>query len=425
MELLSPAGSIEKLKYAFAYGADAAYLGVQGFSLRANAENAAGDDFSELSQIKGNKKLYGAINLFPQDDDLDRLAQFFERSSELPFDAWIVSDLGAYSVLRRYRPKDEVHLSTQANCLNSEAAKMYRDMGFARIIPGRELSLRDIARIKNTVPELAIEAFVHGAMCMAWSGRCFLSAELTGRSANRGDCAHTCRWDFRALAQELPQGNVVVEEKERPGEYFPIFEENGYTAIFSSKDLNMVRHLRDLRDAGVDSLKIEGRMKSLYYVSIVTRAYRRALDEMNGIISQDALLPYIEELERVSHRDYSTGFFYDQHEMDIANKTSYESTHRFLGTVSTEHPPLQSVHEKLPPGTWKAWKLELLNKITKDYELEIIEPHKLCTRVAKFYLADQSGKILDQAVRHKEQYIYLEEDISSGAMLRVASKGLR
>jgi len=330
MELLSPAGSIEKLRYAYRYGADAAYIGLPLFSLRAKAENI--DDTDEgapekIARVKSffslerQRKLYCAVNIVFHDDDLRKLESALPRIAEYPFDGFIVSDTGAYDILREAFPDKEFHLSTQADCTNWRAARHYLRMGFSRIVPGRELSLDEIKTIKDHVPELEIEAFVHGAMCMAYSGRCFISSWLTGRSANQGDCAHSCRWHYK----------VYIEEEERKGRLIPVetgeTAHGGYTLIMSSRDLNMVDHLDDLRRAGVDSIKIEGRMKSLYYVALTTRAYRFALDHP----SIDN--PFKQDLEAVSHREFDTGFYYSRNGMDTSTSLSYQQSHLFIGSV--------------------------------------------------------------------------------------------
>jgi U32 family peptidase len=436
MELLSPAGSVEKLAYAYQYGADAAYMGVAGFSLRANAHNASPADYPAIQTIKGSKKLYGALNLFAFDADLDRLRQFFDSHESFPFDAWVVSDLGSFRILRQYLPKAEVHLSTQANCLNADAAQMYYDLGFSRIVPGRELSLQGIAAIKNRVPQLELEVFVHGAMCMAYSGRCFLSAELTGRSANRGDCAHTCRWGFKALQQAPDFGGIVLEEQKRPGVYMPLFEDQGHMAIFSSRDLNMVRHLQSLKDAGVDSLKIEGRMKSLYYVAIVTKAYRQALNHLQGQCGIDEAEAAIAELEAVSHRPYSTGFFFDPSLMNQSCDESYESTHRFIGTIDSiiadPPPPLKpkayASQEREPQtliGTWYCHSLTLLNTVKLGMELEFVSPTGNGKISGDYFFTDLGGTILPQGVQQKEQLFFCRIALSPGVLLRTPALGKR
>ena len=271
LELLSPAGNIEKLRTAINYGADACYMGLKDFSLRANAGNFGEKELEEVRRIKeeSGKKLYCTMNIIFKEDQIEKLYSMKDEIASWPFDAFIISDIGLVDFFKKYLPDKDLHLSTQASCINSNSVKAYRDMGFKRVILGREASLDSIKRIKDKVPEMELECFVHGAMCMAYSGRCILSSYLTGRSANQGDCAHTCRWNYRMYA---------IEEEERKGQYMPIEGGDDYTAILSSKDLCMIDHVDELRDAGLDSLKIEGRMKSVYYVAVVTRAYRKAID---------------------------------------------------------------------------------------------------------------------------------------------------
>ncbi|MCQ2398846.1 MAG: U32 family peptidase [Sphaerochaetaceae bacterium] len=272
MELLSPAGDVEKLKTAFEYGADAAYMGLKSFSLRTNARNFDYSQADEIRRIKEKygKKLYCTCNIFFHEKDIVKLKSELEEMRHYPFDAFIISDIGILELMKSSFPDAQMHLSTQANCINASSAKLYSQMGFDRIILGRETPLEDIKKIRDANPQLGIEAFVHGAMCMAYSGRCFLSAFMSGRSANQGDCAHSCRWNYR----------LALEEESRPGIYYPVSEEDGFTTVMSSKDLCMIDHLRELGEAGVDSLEIEGRMKSTYYVATVTRAYRKALDNL-------------------------------------------------------------------------------------------------------------------------------------------------
>lgn len=301
IELLAPAGNIEKLHYAYRYGADAVYVGLDKFSLRQKADNFSAEALQKAGEIKGERKLYCAVNALFHQKEISRLEESLDEIGSFPFDAFIVSDLGAARLLRSRFPETQLHLSTQASCLNAEAVKTYQELGFSRIILGREVRLEEIADIKAAVPEMELECFVHGAMCLAYSGRCFLSAYLADRSGNEGSCAHSCRWNWR-----------VLEESQRPGEYLPIVEDpdGGYTTILSSKDLCMIDHVAELRDAGIDSLKIEGRMKSLYYTAVVTRAYRKTIDalEKPGSVDAESLAAFRDELFRVSHREYSTGF---------------------------------------------------------------------------------------------------------------------
>ena len=241
-------------------------------------------------------------------------------------------------------PNADLHLSTQASCVNSEAVKMYKSIGFKRIVLGREISLNQIKRIKDAVPDMELETFVHGAMCIAYAGRCLMSAYLTGRSAQSGGCAHTCRWNFKVgtdhkimTPKEFAEsGELLLEEEQRPGEFFPVYEGDDYTAILSSKDLRMIEHLADLKATGIDSLKIEGRMKSVYYVAMVTRAYRKAIDALEGKITDEEAAPYIAELENVSHRKSTTGFYYNKSEADETTVGASDSKYQLAAEIGDE-----------------------------------------------------------------------------------------
>ncbi|MDD2296346.1 MAG: U32 family peptidase [Sphaerochaetaceae bacterium] len=409
MELLSPAGTLEKLSYAYTYGADAAYIGMQDFSLRTRAGNITDADIAELTQIKGTKKLYAALNSYLHEDDLALLSDRLATIKAYPFDACIVSDLGAALLLRNYFGDTRaLHLSTQANCLNSEAVKAYQEFGFSRIILGREASLVDIDRIKQAVPEMEIETFVHGAMCMAYSGRCFLSAFLTGRSANQGDCAHTCRWSYRLTQRAdtpLVGGELALEEESRPGEYYPVFEGDGYTTILSSKDLCMIDHLAQLREAGVDSVKIEGRMKSLYYVATVSRAYRKALDALEGKASASDWKLYRDELFRVSHREFSTGFFFNTEQIANPTEVSYIRDYLLIGTIG----------EKMGP---QLFALHLKNKIEIGKTIEYIGPAILSIEDDSFTLEDSDGNSVEVANHHQKILLRTDKPISKGFIIR-------
>ena len=356
MELLSPAGNVEKLKYAYAYGADAAYIGLKKFSLRVKADNFYEDEYKKVIELKNKypqKRLHCALNISFHDEEIDALKENIDYFKQYPIDAFIVQDIGIVPLLQKEFPNVQLHLSTQASCVNSQAVKMYKNMGFSRVVLGREISINQIKRIKDTVPDMEIETFVHGAMCIAYAGRCLMSAYLTGRSAQSGFCSHTCRWNFnlstdrnslengkilsfdeaKALAQS---GTLQLEEEQRPGEFFPVFEGDDYTAILSSKDLRMIEHLADLKNSGVDSLKIEGRMKSIYYVAMVTRAYRKALDALDGKISEDEAKPYIQELENVSHRESTTGFYYNKSEADKTTVGASDSKYQLAAQIGEE-----------------------------------------------------------------------------------------
>ncbi len=367
MELLSPAGNVEKLAYAYAYGADAAYIGLKKFSLRVKADNFYEDEYKKVIALKEKypgKRLHCALNISFHDEEIDALKQNLDYFRQYPIDCFIVQDIGIVPLLQKEFPKAELHLSTQASCVNSEAVKMYQKLGFKRVVLGREISLDQIKRIKDSVPEMELETFVHGAMCIAYAGRCLMSAYLTGRSAQSGFCSHTCRWNFKlgedegALAgasvsggasesashiitpeeaKKIAQsGSLLLEEQQRPGEFFPVFEGDDFTAILSSKDLRMIEHLADLKATGVDSLKIEGRMKSVYYVAMVTRAYRKALDALEGKLSQEEAAPFIAELENVSHRKSTTGFYYNKKDADETTVGASDSKYQLAAEIDEE-----------------------------------------------------------------------------------------
>ena len=301
-ELLAPAGGMPQLKAALHYGADAVYGGMKRFGLRAYAGNFGTEELREAVALchSRKKKFYLTMNIYPFDEDMDDYLACAEEAQRAGVDAVIVSDLGAVSLLHKYQPQLPIHISTQANTLNSAAAMAWHAMGAERVILAREMSLAQIAVMKSKLPDvLELEAFVHGAVCVSYSGRCLLSNALTGRGGNQGACAQPCRWQYR-----------VVEEK-RPGEYMPIFEDEKGTSIFSAQDLCAMPTLPKLVEAGLASLKIEGRMKTEYYVATVVSAYRRGLDTLaEGEEAFERALPgLLEELHKTSHRPGNTGFF--------------------------------------------------------------------------------------------------------------------
>ncbi len=399
IELLSPAGNYEKLETAFTYGADAAYMGLTSFSLRANAGNFSEKDIENVIALKKRtgKKLYCTMNIVFKESQIEKLHTMKQEIEKWPFDAFIISDIGAVPFFKKNFPEKEIHLSTQASCINSESARMYHDMGFKRVILGREASLDDIKRIKDKVPELELEAFVHGAMCMAYSGRCILSAHLAGRSGNQGDCSHTCRWNYKM--------HYAIEEEERPGRYYPIEEQDGYTTILSSKDLCMIDHVKELEDAGLSSLKIEGRMKSIYYVAVVTRAYRKAIDRAPDLDN------FKRDLFDVSHREYTTGFFFSKGPVeggdDVSRPTSYgyERNYTFLGSIG----------EMKEAGVYR---LNCKNQIKAGQSLEFIGPDVPLLKAEKYMLLDKDGFPLLQLDHGKEGYIKTDVPLKPGYIMR-------
>ena len=298
-ELLAPAGDMERLKMAVLYGADAVYLAGTDFGMRAFAGNFTPDELRQAVDFAHSHgvRVHCTINTMPRNDEIDRLPQHLELLNDAGVDAIIVADLGAFTLAGKYAPKCERHISTQASICNYETARAWHDLGASRVILAREVGLEEIRTIREKTPEdLEIEAFVHGAMCVSYSGRCLLSNYMTGRDSSRGACAQPCRYQY-----------ALMEEK-RPGEYFPIEEDEKGTYILNSRDMCMIDHLGDLCDAGLSSLKIEGRAKSSYYAAIVTGAYRHCLDDVWAGREVDPV--WRAEVDHVSHRPYSTGFYY-------------------------------------------------------------------------------------------------------------------
>lgn len=301
IELLSPAGDFERLKLALKFGADAVYLGGEQFGMRTNPSNFNADQLKsavELAHSLG-KKIYLTCNTLPRNQEMEYLPEFLKYAADIRVDAFIIADVGVMDLAKKYAPDVEIHMSTQVGIVNYQTANTLYDMGAKRVVTARELSLAEIKVIREKTPsDLEIEVFVHGAMCMSFSGRCILSDYMVGRDANRGDCAQPCRWKYS-----------LVEET-RPGQYFPVNQDESGTYIFNSRDLCMIEHIPELVDAGVDSFKIEGRAKSEYYTAIVTYAYRNAIDEYLKNPSPDFKVPQwiLNEMEKMSHREYTTGF---------------------------------------------------------------------------------------------------------------------
>ena len=327
-ELLAPAGDLEKLKIAVLYGADAVYIGGETYGLRAKAKNFDIETMKEgiaFAHAHG-VKVYVTANIYAHNADFEGMAEYFKQVESIGADALLISDLGVFSVAKEAVPNLEIHVSTQANNTNYKSAQMWYHLGAKRIVVARELSLKEIKQIRQNIPEdMEIEAFVHGAMCISYSGRCLLSNYLSGRDANKGACAHPCRWKYH-----------LVEET-RPGEYMPIEENERGTYIYNSKDLCMLEHIPDLVDAGVVSLKIEGRMKTPFYVGTVIKAYRMAIDDYMESPQkyQNNIALYMEEVSKASHRDYTTAFYYGKPDgnQQVYTNNSYIREYDFIGMV--------------------------------------------------------------------------------------------
>jgi len=480
MELLSPAGNVEKLKYAYMYGADAAYIGLKKFSLRVKADNFYEDEYNKVIALKKEfpgKKLHCALNIAFHNREVDAFLQNLDYFKQYPIDAFIVQDLGIVPILQKHFPNVHLHVSTQASCMNREAVKMYQKLGFDRVVLGREVSLNEVREIKDAVPEMEIECFAHGAMCIAYSGRCLMSAYLTGRSAQSGFCSHTCRWEYdvgvldacgrgealsAAAAKELAQsGKLVLQERKRPGEFFPVYEGDDFTAVLSSKDLCMIDHLDDMKKAGVDSLKIEGRMKSIYYVAMVTRAYRKALDALDGKLSAEEAAPFIASLDEVAHRENTTGFFYSRTDADKTTVGASDSPYELAGQIGARlssaeedavfeagramvaareqaladmHPSARAAAEKdyaehpekCPCALerrdgFKLYRYNSLNKTDAGTELEIITPDVLKTvlKGSDYVFANpKNGAIIPFVNPDHDCAIYTAADIPLDALVR-------
>ncbi len=374
-ELLAPAGDLRCLKTAYQFGADAAYIGGPALQLRAAKAGFTREQVEEAVSLAHSmgKKLYVAANSFMEESELALAGEYARFLGEAGVDAAIASDMGMVSILKENAPDLEVHVSTQANCLNSRAAKVWRSMGASRVILGREATLDDIRRIRDNLPaDMQIETFVHGAMCMSYSGRCLLSAYLTGRSANRGGCTQPCRW------------NYVLEETTRPGMYLPIIEDEKGTAILSSHDLCAIDHLEQLRNAGVDSFKIEGRMKGEYYVATVVNAYRACMD---GVFSPDEARA---ELDCVNHRPYSTGFYFSELKYGHDNRAEYLADCIYAGYVL-------NVRENL-------LQIEQHGEFCVGDALEILSPGMPVRKFTVTELFDDKGNPCEKANRSGLQY---------------------
>lgn len=320
-ELLAPAGGMEQLAYALYFGADAIYLACDKFGLRQRAQNFSLEELPGAVKLahEWNARVFVTCNAYAHDKDLEELPAYARALEEAGVDAVIVSDLGVLSIIKQYAPSVALHISTQASVSNAEAAKVLYGLGARRIVCAREMSLEEIAQLKRSIPEdMEVEVFVHGAMCMAISGRCLISDYLTRRSANQGHCVQPCRWEY------------VLEETSRPGQYFPIEEDESGTYLMNSKDLNMLEHLDKLIEAGIDSIKIEGRVKKAFYVATVVNAYRHVLDGENPEL-------WVSELETISHRPYSTGFFFGEAEQSCSADI-YTQLYDWVGEVKTSAP---------------------------------------------------------------------------------------
>lgn len=396
-EILAPAGNMEKALVAMEYGADALYLSGKAFGMRAKAGNFSMEELQDVLRIAHSRgvKIYVTVNVFAHNDQIDLLPAYLTELEKLNVDGLIVADMGVISLAKEFAPSIPLHLSTQANTVNYRAAKFWEELGIARLVMARELTREEIAKVSQET-KAEIEVFVHGAMCMAYSGRCLLSNVLTGRDANRGECAQSCRWRY-----------AVVEET-RPGEYMPIEEDEGGTHIFNSKDLRLIEYIPDLVRIGVDSLKIEGRMKSSFYVATVVRAYRQALD-LYAADPENYVLPQelLDELDKVSHRPYYAGFFVP----------SDAGIHRPTGTYIRDY-DVVGVVDSYDEATGEA-VVSVRNRLYVGEEVEVMQPHGpiLKQSISRMNNED-SGQELNEAHANYTVRIPLDE-VKPYSMLRV------
>ena len=396
-ELLIPAGNLEKLRTAILYSADAVYVGVEGLSLRASSAEMSMDDLAAgVNEAHGRGvKVYAAANTFARNADLKQARQLIPALAQAGVDALIVSEPGMLRLVRTLTPDIPLHLSTQANTTNIEAVRFWRDQGVRRIILARELNLKEVGEIAAAVPEMELEIFIHGAMCMAYSGRCYLSEFRNRRSANQGDCSQPCRWEYLLYESTRPDDPLILEEDER------------YSYLLSSKDLCLIEYLPEVLSSGVASLKIEGRMKSAYYVAVVTRTYRQAL---NALIQQEEKYKcrpeWIDELTKVSNRGYTTGFAFAEEKINETNPDiKYIQTHEPMGVVLQ----YDSAKKKMLIG--------VRNHLTAGDDVELLLPDdtvKIDTRI----MNDVNGRILEEANNDDQIYLPLDRETSIGAVLR-------
>lgn len=387
-ELLIPASSLEVLKAAVKYGADAIYIGGEMFGLRAKAKNFSFEDMKEGIKFahKNNVRVFVTANITAHNEDLDGIRQYFRDLKTIKPDALIISDPGVFDIAKQEVNEIEIHISTQANNVNYGTYNFWHKMGAKRVVSARELSLKEIKDIRKNIPnELEIETFIHGAMCISYSGRCLLSNYMTGRDANLGACTHPCRWKYYLM------------EESRPGEFFPVEENERGTYIFNSKDLCMIEHIPELVDAGIDSFKIEGRMKTALYVAVVTRTYRQAIDDYfkSEKLYKENIPHYKEEISKCTYRQFTTGFFFGKPNSDaqIYENNTYIKEYTYLGMVNDIKDDMCLIEQR--------------NKFSVGEEVEVMKPsgENLLLKVNK--IIDEEGNEINSCP-HPKQKIYVD-----------------
>ena len=396
LELLSPAGNMEKLKTAVYFGANAVYFSGKMFGLRAFAGNFENDEIAKAVEFchKNNVKAYVTVNIVAHEVDFDGLKEYLELLDKAGVDAIIVSDLGIMSFAKKYAPRLDIHVSTQANVTNKYTAQMYADLGAKRIVLARELSLKEIKAIREYLdPNVELEAFVHGAMCISYSGRCLLSNFFAGRSSNHGECVQACRWGYE------------ISAKDGKGEQYPIEQDDRGTYILNSKDLNMIEYIKDLTDAGVTSFKIEGRMKTAYYVATVVNAYRRAIDMCKNNIPLTFEIK--DELNKASNRGYSTGLYFANDEKSVCLETSTQKqTYDFVALVIDSDGEYITVEQR--------------NRFKVGDELEVLSPSNSFNKKIKVLLMENQKGEPNLDAKNVQEIIKIKCDLplASGDILR-------
>ena len=388
-ELMIPASSLEVLKIAVVFGADAVYIGGEAFGLRAKAKNFTMEEMKEGIEFAHahGVKVYVTANILAHNRDLEGVRAYFEELKVIKPDALIIADPAIFMIAKEVCPEIERHISTQANNTNYGTYLFWHQLGAKRVVTARELSLAEIKEIRANIPDdLEIETFMHGAMCISYSGRCLLSNYFVGRDANQGACTHPCRWKY-----------AVVEEK-RPGEYFPVYENDRGTYIFNSKDLCMIEHIPDMVDAGIDSFKIEGRMKTALYVATVARTYRKAIDDFfeSPEKYQENMPWYLDQISNCTYRQFTTGFFYGKpsEEAQIYDSNTYLREYTYLGIVSEQN------EEGL-------YQIEQRNKFSVGEEIEVMKPNGENILVTVKTIRDEKGTEMESAP-HPQQILYID-----------------
>lgn len=387
-ELLIPASSLEVLKTAVIFGADAVYIGGEAFGLRAKAKNFSMEDMKEGIAFahERNVKVYVTANILAHNQDLEGVREYFKELKEIGPDALIIADPGVFEIAKEVCPEIERHISTQANNTNYATYHFWYKQGASRVVSARELSLEELKELRDSIPDdLEIETFIHGAMCISYSGRCLLSNYFTGRDANRGACTHPCRWKY-----------AVVEET-RPGEYMPVYENERGTYIFNSKDLCMIEHIPELLDAGIDSLKIEGRMKTALYVATVARTYRKAIDDYkkDPTLYQKNMPWYLDQISNCTYRQFTTGFFFGKPDetSQIYDSNTYEREYTYLGIV-----------ESVKDGYVQ---IEQRNKFSVGEKIEIMKPDGQNLEVLVEEILDEEG-LSQESAPHPKQKLFVK-----------------